>query len=100
MMRYISDRTERYMVPTGDPDEFIAWINEKIAATGVPREQVRIDIGTEYDDYEDSQNAYIAFEYEREETAEEQARREEEEAYRQDYRRREYERLKAEFEEK
>lgn len=96
--KYVSEQIDSYKFPSG-VDAFIEYLEKRIEKTGQPRENIFVSVDC-VPDYGDSDRAVVVLSYEREETSEERDRRLELEKKREDYQRKEYNRLKAKFENK
>lgn len=96
MKKYVEDRIESWNIPS-DVDAFFAKIEARIAASGVPRDEIAIEVSYEHS-YGDSVDVYISLSYQRDETEQERLQREEKARRLEERERNNYERLKAKFE--
>lgn len=96
--KYLSEEIDSYEL-AGGVDTFIEYLEKRIEETGQPRENIFVSVDC-VPDYGDRDRAVVVLSYEREETSEERNRRLEFEKKREDYERKEYNRLRAKFENK
>lgn len=94
MMMHVSKEFKSYEIPS-PIGEFIAWLDKQIEETGVARNEIEIEIEA-YSDYGDP-SASLYLNYNREETAQEEAVRLADVARRADYEKKELARLKAKY---
>lgn len=95
MKKYVEDKIESYNI-SSNVDAFFAQIEARIAASGVPRDKISIEVSYEHS-YGDSVDAYLSLNYEREETEQERLQRKEQARRSEEWDRKTYERLKAKF---
>ncbi len=93
IMKYITDKID---YPPSGVDDFIAWLNEKVLATGVPRADVGIDVTTHYEYGDESASLFLC--YKRLETIKEMDERLDQENRQKLWEQNQYERLKKKFE--
>lgn len=74
MQKYVTIELRGYQAPS-KPDEFIKWLNDNILETGVPREDISIEIEAN-PDYDSSYYTSINLSFHREETPKEKQQRE------------------------
>ncbi len=94
-IKYVQDQYASHNIP-GHIDELILWLNNKVDAIGLPRDQISIDIDTR-PDY-DRDEAILEFSYQRLETKKEVEERLKEEDRQKLWELQQYESLKKKFE--